>query len=493
MYLKQLLTAALVLGMGLSLQFPGTADALGQLPETSLPLGEPETVDLFYGGYDNSPDYRIPSILTTRTGTVIASADQRHSGPQDAGDIATVIRRSTDGGNTWGDVQTLINLPDGEENDAFTIDSSMLQDKNSGRIFLLVDMFPESTGLMSGSPISMPTSGYKEVNGAPRLLLLGPDHSRTYTLREGGQVYKENSDGTRTTTGYTIPRQSTGELFKDGKAAGNIYLYTGENRGELSVLKTSYLWLMSSDDDGATWSDPVCLNGQVKQDWMVFLGTGPGVGIQIKNGEHKGRLVFPVYYTNFNGLAGTQCSAVIYSDDGGKNWKMGESPNDGRDGMNSRTMNDEDKILTESQVVEVGNQGRLKLFCRNKSGHVMVATSDDAGASWDDNVVPDMALFDGYCQLSIVPYTEEVDGKQAYIFSNPASPGRNDGTVRLGLYDEATDSFDWKYSKLIHPGKYQYSSIAIMPGGEIGVFYEGDVPNMRFTRMTLDWLTGAKM
>lgn len=490
MYLKQLLATALALGMGMSLQSAGTVFAANGLPGISDSAGQAETENLFYGGYDNSSDYRIPSLLTTRGGTVIAAADQRHSGPRDAGDIATVIRRSTDSGKTWSDVQTLIDLPDGKDNDAFTIDSSMLLDKLSGRVFLLVDMFPESTGLMSGSPISMTTSGYKEVSGSPRLLLLGPDRSRTYTLREGGQVYQENSDGTRTTTAYTIPRQSTGDLFKNGKPAGNIYLYTGENKGELSVLKTSYLWLMSSDDDGATWSDPVCLNGQVKKDWMVFLGTGPGTGMQIQNGKNKGRLVFPVYYTNIDGLAGSQSSAVIYSDDGGNNWKMGESPNDGRDGMTSRTMNNEDKILTESQAVEVGSQGKLKLFCRNKSGHVMVATSNDGGATWDDSVVPDMGLFDSYCQLSIVPYTERVDGKQAYIFSNPASPGRNDGTVRLGLYDEKTDSFDWKYSRLIHPGKYQYSSIAVMPDGQIGVFYEGDVPNLRFTRMTLDWIKG---
>lgn len=492
-HLKRILITTLALGMAISLQPAGTIFAKEQQPGQSASGGDAVTADLFYGGYDNSRDYRIPSILTTKRGTVIAAADQRHSGPQDAGDIATVVRRSTDGGNTWGEVQTVIDMPNGGDNDAFTIDSSMVQDKNSGRVFLLVDMFPESTGLMSGAPVSMPTSGYKMVKGNPYLLLLGPDHSRTYTLRKGGQIYQENSDGTRTTTGYTVPRQSTGELFKDGRPAGNIYIYTGENRGELSVLQTSYLWLTSSDDDGATWSDPVCLNGQVKEDWMVFMGTGPGVGIQIQKGKHKGRLVFPVYYTNANGLAGSQSSAVIYSDDGGKNWKRGQSPNDGRDGMYSRTMNNEEKILTESQAVEVGSKGRLKLFCRNKSGHVMVATSDDGGATWDDKVVPDMSLFDSYCQLSIVPYTEEVDGKPAYIFSNAAASGRNDGTVRLGLYDEGTDSFDWKYSRLIHPGKYQYSSIAVMPDGKIGVFYEGDVPNLRLARMTLDWLKGAKM
>lgn len=66
----------------------------------------------------------------------------------------------------------------------------------------------------------------------------------------------------------------------------------------LKSFGTSYLSLIYSDDDGVTWSDPVDLNKEVKSDWMKFLGTGPGRGIQIKNGQHAGRLVFPVYLTN---------------------------------------------------------------------------------------------------------------------------------------------------------------------------------------------------
>lgn len=74
--------------------------------EAALPptAKKTEPVDLFYGGYDNSSHYRIPSLLSTEAGTVIAAIDQRRSGAGDQGDIATVIRRSTDGGRTWGGV-----------------------------------------------------------------------------------------------------------------------------------------------------------------------------------------------------------------------------------------------------------------------------------------------------------------------------------------------------------------------------------------------------
>ena len=51
------------------------------------------------GGYDT---YRIPAAVVTGRGTVLAFAEGRHDGAGDSGDIDVVLRRSTDGGCTWG-------------------------------------------------------------------------------------------------------------------------------------------------------------------------------------------------------------------------------------------------------------------------------------------------------------------------------------------------------------------------------------------------------
>ncbi|ANS65138.1 neuramidase [Streptomyces lincolnensis] len=51
------------------------------------------------GGYDA---YRIPAALTTPRGTVLAFAEGRHDGAGDTGNIDVVLRRSADGGCTWG-------------------------------------------------------------------------------------------------------------------------------------------------------------------------------------------------------------------------------------------------------------------------------------------------------------------------------------------------------------------------------------------------------
>ncbi|MGW0285627.1 sialidase family protein [Streptomyces sp. NPDC003236] len=51
------------------------------------------------GGYDT---YRVPAAVVTGRGTVLAFAEGRHDGAEDSGDIDVVLRRSTDGGCTWG-------------------------------------------------------------------------------------------------------------------------------------------------------------------------------------------------------------------------------------------------------------------------------------------------------------------------------------------------------------------------------------------------------
>ncbi|MFJ8092536.1 sialidase family protein [Streptomyces griseofuscus] len=51
------------------------------------------------GGY---AAYRIPAVVRTLRGTVLAFAEGRRHGSGDSGDIDVVLRRSTDGGCTWG-------------------------------------------------------------------------------------------------------------------------------------------------------------------------------------------------------------------------------------------------------------------------------------------------------------------------------------------------------------------------------------------------------
>lgn len=58
--------------------------------------------DLFTGGQLDYKSYRIPALAVTAQGTVLAFCEGRKNGASDTGDIDLLVRRSTDGGRTFG-------------------------------------------------------------------------------------------------------------------------------------------------------------------------------------------------------------------------------------------------------------------------------------------------------------------------------------------------------------------------------------------------------
>lgn len=476
------------------------ADEVRQLSQNTKPEDIPgyeegvvktEEYGIFDMGDYDSFNYRIPSLVTTADGVVIAGADQRHDHWSDWGNIDTVVRTSTDQGQTWSDLTTVIDLKsqpyDSGTQSAFLIDPSMIATEE-GRVWMLVDMFPESTGFSS---ISQAGNGFVEAEDGNSYLALTDADGAQYTLR-GTEVY--DAEGNKTQ--YTVDEGSAenayhnkGDLYDDGEYVGNIYLSgqnTGNDSAPLQVLKTCYLWLTYSDDNGETWSNPVNISGMVKADWMKFCGTGPGFGIEIQNGEHAGRLVFPIYYTNNSGF---QSSACIYSDDDGVTWHRGMSPNDARGSGDSQNPGTNKQQLTESQIIEL-NSGNLLQFMRNTggSGLVAVSRSTDGGATWTAPV--NTQATEVYCQLSVLHFGTTEDGKDRVILSNPGGSGRNNGTLRIGVVTEDEDSFsiDWTDSKLFSPGNYAYSCLTDMGDGMIGLLYEKS-NTIKFTSFNLAYIT----
>jgi sialidase-1 len=67
----------------------------------------PTQTDVFGAGAGGYHTYRIPSLLVTTKGTLLAFCEGRKDGRGDSGDIDLVLRRSRDGGKTWGPLQVV--------------------------------------------------------------------------------------------------------------------------------------------------------------------------------------------------------------------------------------------------------------------------------------------------------------------------------------------------------------------------------------------------
>lgn len=455
--------------------------------EKKLPEGAvlTEKTDIFESGRNGKPNkdgiksYRIPALLKTDKGTLIAGADERRLHSSDWGDIGMIIRRSEDNGKTWGDKVVISNLRDNPEAkdpaapSPLNIDMVLVQDPTTKRIFSIYDMFPEGRAVF-GMP-KTPEKAYEKIGDKTYQILYKQGESGHYTVRENGEVYNAQNQKTdyRVVVNPTEPGyRDKGNLYKGQELIGNIY-FAHSTKNPFRVANTSYLWMSYSDDDGKTWSAPRDITPGLRKDWMKFLGTGPGTGIVLRNGPHKGRILIPVYTTNnVSHLNGSQSSRVIYSDDHGKTWHAGEAVNDNRqvDGqkIHSSTMNNERAQNTESTVVQLNN-GDVKLFMRGLTGDLQVATSKDGGVTWEKDIKRYPQVKDVYVQMSAIHTMHE--GKEYIILSNAGGPKRENGMVHLARVEE-NGELTWLKHNPIQKGEFAYNSLQELGNGEYGILYE---------------------
>ena len=107
-------------------------------PDTSLL----EQTDVFVGGQDGVAEYRIPVLLTSTKGTLLAFCDARVKRPGDpANNIDLVMKRSFDRGRTWEPLRVLLDVGDGA-----TADSCGLVDRQTGTIWVFTVYCPVGIG-----------------------------------------------------------------------------------------------------------------------------------------------------------------------------------------------------------------------------------------------------------------------------------------------------------------------------------------------------------
>ncbi len=451
--------------------------------------------NIFYAGDATHSNYfRIPSLLTLSSGTVITAADARYGGTHDSkSKINIAFSKSTDGGNTWGEPTLPLRFDDyiGKNIDwprdsvgknvqiqgsASYIDPVLLEDRDTKRIFLFADLMPAGIGSSNASV----GSGFKEIDGKKYLKLRRSEEGANdynYSVRENGIIY---NDVTGEPTEFRVDQEYN--LYQNDTALTckqYDYNFEGSNLIEIqtdqdvnmnvfykdSVFKafpTNYLAMRYSDDEGDTWSG-LQIVSSFKPENSKFLVVGPGVGKQISTGEYAGRLIVPLYSKSSAELG------FMYSDDHGDNWTYVEADNF------------TGGATAEAQIVEMPD-GSLKTYLRTGSGYIAEVSSADGGETWSDRVPLSQISTTSYgTQLSVINYSQTVDGQPAIILSSPnATNGRKNGKIWVGLIQDTgntgTDKYtvDWKYSYSVDGPQigYSYSCLTELPDGEIGLLYE---------------------
>ncbi len=267
-------------------------------------------------------------------------------------------------------------------------------------------------------------------------------------------------------------------------SSGMLFLLSTWNLGtdnEPAIINqtsadTRRVFVLSSADDGYTWSEPREITGSVKDSSWTWYATGPGSGIQIQRGKFAGRLM--VACDHIEAKTKHYYSHVIYSDDHGETWRLGGST--------------PQHFVNESEVAEL-EDGGLLLNMRNYAQgerHRKVSRSYDGGMTWSD-LQSDSTLVEPICQASLQRYQFADEGQSILLFSNPASRQRRENMTVRASYDEG---LTWPGKLLVYGPMAAYSDLVRLPDDYIGLLYEAG-PGQRnayqgiaFRRIALDEL-----
>ncbi|MDO5026239.1 MAG: beta-N-acetylglucosaminidase domain-containing protein [Tissierellia bacterium] len=419
---------------------------------------------LFYPSYEGSKFYRIPLLFKTKDDTILAICDKRNDRIDDYGNIDLVLRRKEKGKDFDAPIE-VINLQEEIEKDtaAFTIDASIVQSSKTGRIFLFTTLYPSCKGFYDIDQ----ASGYIDIDGNKYLLLRDKNNNEFYL--QGDKVYTIDQKETayRVLLGDKQPFRYFGDIYQGEMLIGNIFL----EKGPLRVMKTSFLAMTYSDDDGKTWYNLSLLNADVKTEDMKFIGVSPSRGLELKSG----RLLIPAYFTN---RYDKQSSCLIASDDDGISWSLKAISNDNRLVGEHKISYQEDFNeyfqLGESSILNL-QDGRILALMRNyRHGYPLAFTyliSYDQAETFSHPTRELDVRGQSWCQCGSCHFQK--DSKDYVLVSQASSYGdwsRKQGRISLfELKDKelvAINSIDVDF------GGFAYSSLVQVDEEKFAIFYE---------------------
>ncbi len=228
-----------LLGNGADERFFGGLDELAIVPgRVDAPEPTPEWDDrgVFTVGADAGYTvFRIPAVVQTEDGTLVAFAEGRVDAECDFGRIRVVAKRSTDGGDTWGPLQVVATSGAGKAGNPIPI-------ADGNRIALMVLETPCETG-----------SGCTCQGAQRHALYLSDDAGQTWTPRE-----EITADVTSAGWGGVLLGPGSGVRLARGPGAGTLVI-TAKHGTNSHIL--------ASEDHGETWfiaaedvSDPISVN-----------------------------------------------------------------------------------------------------------------------------------------------------------------------------------------------------------------------------------------
>jgi sialidase-1 len=234
-------------------------------------------VAVFHEKDDGYFIHRIPALLTTDKGTLLAFCEARSESVRDAAPTDIALRRSLDNGKTWTTAQVVAHFPN------YTVGNpAPVQDHKTGVIWLLLTVNPAGVS-------------EKEICES------SPRGSRTVWITHSGDdgaTWAPAEEITSTTKKLDWTWYATGPGNGIQLDDGRLVIPCDY---KVAVTQEFYAHVIYSDDDGKTWKIGGSAGPQTNESAVVQLADGS-------------------LLLNMRSYAGQHRRAIAYSHDGGLTW-----------------------------------------------------------------------------------------------------------------------------------------------------------------------------
>lgn len=392
-------------------------------PTPELPVLTGASTVLARAGEGPWPRYRIVALADLGGGELLAAFDGRETGQDVPDPTGLVQRRSLDGGRTWEGFETLREADRADRH--WYCDPSFIVDEPAGRVHVF-HTHAKDRGVWDAAAGT--DDADRDVMGSA--VSTSTDGGRTWTHRSVTAIAAP-PDLIRT----AFPTSGTGLRLRQGPHAGRLVQpYAG--------------WFLAGEGAGTGTTD-----GEGTAD-----GESPADGERPSDSE-----------STADGAREVVRSYVLWSDDHGETWHRGEPVGEDMD---------------ETTIVELSD-GRILLNSRDhaRGGHRRIALSSDGGETWADLGIDEQFVDPGNNAQLARRFPEAQPGDpraQELLFTNSHDPfARRLGTLSRSLDDGAT----WEPVGLFEPGNLDYSVVQPLDDGAIGILWEVEAREIRFTRL----------
>ena len=284
---------------------------------------------LFKSGEEGYSNYRIPSLITTKDGTLLAFCEARKVNRSDSGNIDLVVKRSEDNGKTWSALSVVWDAGDDTAGNPCPV-----VDERTGRIVMLMcwnlgtdhggalhlgtskgtrhvyQTYSDDDGLTWSDAKEITSSvknpswwwyatgpgiGIQLKNDRYKGRLVIPANHTAKGYYGAHALYSDDGGDTWTVSSLIKPTVNESQVVElsDGRLMMNM-----RTQGVLDTKRpyTGYRSISFSSDGGATWSepvfddelvDPICQASIIRYDDKRILFSNPSSAVSLNRGPRE--------------------------------------------------------------------------------------------------------------------------------------------------------------------------------------------------------------